>query len=54
MNEQNCDLVPKKIVTHNNIYEIDLGKLNSKENDLLFAIFSFLKNIKETLLSGSH
>ncbi|MGL2616977.1 replication initiation protein [Helicobacter pylori] len=50
MNEQNCDLVLKKVVIHNNIYEIDLGKLNSKENDLLFAIFSFLKDKGNTVI----
>ncbi len=33
-----------KVMLHNNIYQINLGKLNSKENDLLFAIFSVLKN----------
>ncbi|EMH44289.1 initiator RepB protein [Helicobacter pylori GAM96Ai] len=62
MNEQNCDLVPieaksigiknnnNKVVIHNNIYKIDLGKLNSKENDLLFAIFSFLKDKGNTVI----
>ncbi len=50
MNKQGCDLVPNKVVIHNNIYKIDLGKLNSKENDLLFAIFSFLKDKGNTVI----
>ncbi len=33
-----------KVVIHNNIYKVNLGQLNSKENDLFFAILSFLKN----------
>ncbi len=33
-----------KVVIHNNIYKVNLGQLNSKENDLFFAILSFLRN----------
>ncbi len=50
--KKNCGAVPyehlskhnNKVMLHNNIYQINLGKLNPKENDLLFAIFSVLKN----------